>query len=84
LDIISLERNEVEAFIRKNKNYHEDVLVALRDHLKNPHINLLRLDLNGVRCITTNKISHALELFKHWNCEWLYITDHRIKMLEYD
>lgn len=80
--MIKLKRKEVIEYISKIRpEFSEELLIKFIAELENSAINLVRVDLNGIRGIITNKVSFAMNKYKHWNCEWIYIEDHNIKML---
>lgn len=83
-NIIELQRSEVRDYlIGLNKHDLEEVILKLEQDylLKDTSINLIRIRPNGVDGIRTNDFKLAMQKYKHWNCEWIIIKDHSMKML---
>ena len=63
--MIKLKRKEVIEYISKIRpEFSEELLIKFIAELENSAINLVRVDLNGIRGIITNKVSFAMNKYK--------------------
>lgn len=54
-------------------------------YLDNDHgINVVRLRPDGLNSFITNDLKYCMKKFSHWNCSWIYISDHIVKMMKDD
>lgn len=84
-NITELKRSEVKDYLVENTQLDlEEVILKLHHEylLKDTTINLIRIRPNGLDGIRTNDYKLAMTKHKHWNCNWIIITDHSMEMLK--
>ena len=85
-NIIILPRGQVLNFLVGLNRYNLDIVKKLQyEFLDNDHsINIIRLRPNGVDSYISNDLKYCTKKFAHWNCSWIYISDHIVKMMKND
>lgn len=80
--MVTLQRKDLKAYlITHHKNLDLGVIDEFQVRMNaDTTMNLVRIDINGIRGIVTNSVELAQEQYKHWSCEWVFISDHRVKM----
>ena len=85
MNIIHLRREDVGKYLNNLHVYDDDLIYKfLHDYLlKDTSLNLVRLRPNGIDGVQSNIPNTSIHKnYKHWNCNWIYVTDHSWKLLE--